>query len=68
MVQVSQENCKLQNARALSTQMSLNQLCSGSSLGFIQLSGRAVENLSTCKASAVTVTMFQGMWKKLQDI
>ena len=68
MVQVGQKNRKLQNAGALSPQMSLNQLCSGGFLGGIQLSDRAVENLSTGKASAITVSVFQGMRKELQDI
>lgn len=68
MMQVCQEDRKLQNTRALGTQVGLNQLCTGSTLSCIQICGRTVEDLSTCKTGTITIAVFQGMGQKLQNI
>ena len=65
MMQVCQQNRKLQDTRTLGTQMGLNQLCTGSTLCCIHVCGRAIEDLATCKTGTITVTVFQGMGQEL---
>lgn len=57
MLKMGQQHSKLQNAGTLGTQVSLNQLLSQCNLGFIRIGDRQIEDLSTCKAGAITVTM-----------
>lgn len=68
MVQVRQENSQLENARALGSEMGLNQSLSART-GFLGIiCGRHVENLTARKTCTIIVTVLQCMWHELGNI
>ena len=63
MMDMGQHECKLNQTGALRAEMDSNQLLSGQASWLICIFNRLIEDLATCKADTVTITMLQGMWQ-----